>query len=110
MRETTFSELWELGLPDESIAYITGANVNNVAQWRGKNGKCANPKRLRATEELAELLPEVGDRLKRRPTFGGEGFRLPPQKCTVIHVNREHLHYTVRFDGRPWLTESYRVV
>ena len=110
MKETTFWELWERGLPDEAIAYISGVPVEKISKWREKTGRSANSKRLRTKKNLATMLPKVGERLKKRPTFSGDTFQLPPTACTVIDVNREHLHYTVRFDGRPWLTESYRVV
>lgn len=115
MKDADFSmrALWERGMPDEAIAYILGTHANHIRRWREKNHLCSNPKSLRSAEELAGMLPKVGDRLKKRPTTDKEytEFQTTPLlPCRVIHVNREHLHYTVRFDDYPWLTESYRVI
>lgn len=62
-------------------------------------------------EELQAMLPEVGDRLTRVPTYVKMGWEqqqsATPQPCVVEYVNTEHLWYTVRFEtGR---TESYKV-
>lgn len=63
-------------------------------------------------EELRAMLPKVGDRLKRVPTYlklvyGPKRENTPPQPCTVIFVNPDKMWYTVRFDSGQ--RESYKV-
>lgn len=42
--------------------------------------------------------PSVGDRLSKKPFFGIDNISTTIP-CTVIHVNKEHCHYTVQFDA-----------
>lgn len=65
---------------------------------------------LISVEEARSMLPKVGDRLLRVPTLHKSlsMTRAKPHLCTVTHVNRERLWYSVRFD-RYGYTESYKV-
>lgn len=61
-------------------------------------------------EGAAELLPRVGDKLKKTPTVlaeRGEVVGEDKQECEVIEVNRRGLWYRVRF--KSGATECYRV-
>ena len=102
-------QLWNMGFSDDGIAAATGDTREEVRIWRERLKLCSNPGQRREKTELARLLPKVGDKLLVRPTVDGTPYEeaLP---AVVIHVNTEHLHYTVRFIDFPWLKESYRVI
>ena len=59
-------------------------------------------------EDVQNLLPNVGDVRRERPTVYAKGEGTPKLKrCQVIEVNREHLWYRVRFaDG---IVECYKL-
>ena len=60
-------------------------------------------------EDLQALLPEVGDRLMKKPTMDKAAGMSdpPPLPCVVEYVHRDHMWYMVRF----WkgYTECYKV-
>ena len=45
------------------------------------------------------MLPQIGDRLQRRPNYskGAYDHPPPPQSCVVRYVNRAHRWYMVEF-------------
>lgn len=62
-------------------------------------------------EDLRELLPRVGDKLKKAPTIDqprGLVQTEEPRECEVVEVNQRGLWYRVRFlNGGA--TECYKV-
>ena len=102
-------ELWDMGYSDEGIAAHVRTTRETVRKWRVKHKLDENKGQRREKSELALLLPELWETIQIRPSMDG----VPagdPLEATVIHVNREHLHYTVQFKEFPWLKESYRVI
>lgn len=50
-------------------------------------------------DEASARLPNVGDRLQKRPEFSNSNVVNPLLWCTVVYVNSEHLYYTVQYDS-----------
>ena len=66
---------------------------------------------LLTPDEIRAQLPNVGDRLMRKPGYY-QGFLsrhdvVRPQPCTVTYVHRENMWYTVQFDSG--VKESYKM-
>lgn len=63
-----------------------------------------------SVEALMRTMPQVGDRLKRKPhrmKNDGEFAPTSPRPCIVVYVNAPHLWYMVQFaNGR---RECYKV-
>ena len=59
--------------------------------------------------EARAMLPRVGDRLWRVPSYLKWEKEAPQRRCVVVQVNRAHLWYLVRYfhDG---LYECFRVI
>lgn len=58
-------------------------------------------------EEARSLLPKVGDTRWEVPTVNlDKKSTPPPQRCTVVEVNRDHLWYRVEFENG--IRESYK--
>lgn len=62
-----------------------------------------------SVEALMRTMPQVGERLKKKPHRLKNDDRGPiiPRPCTVVYVHPEHLWYTVRFDSG--MMECYKV-
>lgn len=60
--------------------------------------KETNPPTYYTQRELRDILPQVGDRLRKIPTLKKAKDEKPvPLPCRVIYVNTAHLWYTVQF-------------
>lgn len=62
---------------------------------------------MMTVKDARTLLPKVGDKRMEVPTVWKssgctEQANIPPQPCTVVEVNREHLWYRVRFEDSGW--------
>ena len=53
-------------------------------------------------EQVRAMLPQVGDKLIRRPVWSkhlGMSSLPPPLHCVVVYVNTEHMWYMVQFEA-----------
>lgn len=65
---------------------------------------------LLTPREIRETMPQVGDKLIRRPTLGKSlGFteQAGPQECVVTYVHPQNLWYEVQFPNGT--RESYKL-